>query len=149
VEIPGSPYRIVFSLSEPADGSDPYITGRMVFVFKVLKGKDVVFTGSAPNGGEFSQDGYRVAIPDSRRLVITDFITDYGVLLIWTAALLFIGACCIWLPVRIFSPRREMLFLFGHGNTQAYSRSEGKVRKHAEAFHDALDFIEPRRSAEQ
>jgi hypothetical protein len=147
LEIPGSPYRIDFSMAKPDDGSDPYMSGRITFLFKVLKGKELLFAGAAPAGGEFARDGYRLAIPDCRRMVITDFIQDYGVLLVWTAAVLFIGAVCIWLPVRIFFPRREMVFLLEQEAIHAYSRAEGGGRKHAGTFHESLDLLEARRSA--
>jgi len=142
-EIPGSPYRIIFSLVPPDDGSDPYMTGRMSFLFKLLKGKDVVLTGKAPAGGEFSQEGYSLSFPDARRLVITDFIRDPGVYLIWSSMMLFIVAGCIWAPVKIFSPRREMLFQKGLDGCRAWSRAEGRRRAHAGVFHEALDALEP------
>ena len=141
-ELSGTPYRLTLSLAKPDDGSDPYTTGRLVFNFKLLKGKDVLFAGSAPSGGEFSRDGYVVAFPESRRMVITDFIGDYGVLLIWSAALLFVIAASVWLPVLIFFPRREMLFRFKEGVVRACSRAEGADRRHAGVFHEALDLLE-------
>lgn len=144
-DIPGSPYRIVFSIPEPDVGSDRYIsymTGDVTLQFKVLKGKDVLFSGSAPGGGEFVRDGYRLAFPDIRRLVVTDYIGDYGVLFIWAAFLLFVAAGCIWLPVRAFFPRREMLFRFDRGVTTACSSAEGGARKHAGVFHEMLDMID-------
>lgn len=146
-EIPGSPYRIIISLAEPGDGSDPYMTGHMIFLFNLVKGKDVVLTGRVPSGGEFSQGGYRLSFPDSRRLVITDFIQDSGVLLIWTSAILFIVAGSIWLPVRIFFPRREMLFRLETDGIQACSHAEGRRRMHAGVFHEALDALETARTA--
>ena len=147
LEIPGSPYLIDFSMAKPDDGSDPYMTGRVTFLFKVLKGKEVLFAGSAPTGGEFARDGYRLAIPDCRRMVITDFIQDYGVLLVWTAAILFIVAGCIWLPARSFFPRREMLFTLGGDAIQASTRAEGRKRIHAGVFNETLDLLEARRPA--
>lgn len=99
----------------------------MVFRFKLLKGKDVLLTGSVPGGGEFVRDGYRsLAFPDSRRMVITDFAGDFGVLLIWSAALLFVIAVSVWLPVRIFFPRSEMLFRSERDMVRAWSRAEGE-----------------------
>jgi len=147
-EIPGSPYRIVFSIPEPDAGSDRYIsymTGNVTLQFKLLKGKDVLFTGSAPGGGEFVRDGYRLAFPDIRRLVVTDYIGDYGVLFIWVAAAFFTGACCIWLPVRAFFPRREMLFRCDQGVTTACTFAEGGARKHAGVFHEMLDMVDAQR----
>jgi len=141
-EIPGSPYRIVFSLAPSDDGSDPYETGRMTFLFKLLKGKDVVLTGKAPTGGDFSQGGYGLSFPDSRRLVITDFIHDPGVFLIWVSMMLFVVSVVFWLPIRIFSPRREMLFTRSGGECRAWCRAEGKRRMHTGVFHEALDVLE-------
>jgi hypothetical protein len=146
VEIAGSPYRFTLSMVKPDDGSDPYTTGRMVFLFKLLKGKDVLLTGSVPRGGEFARDGYRLAVPDARRMVLTDFIGDYGVLMIWAAAMLFAIAATVWLPVRLFFPRREMLFTIEGDSSRACSRAEGRDRKHAGVFHEVLDVIEAKRS---
>jgi hypothetical protein len=149
VEIPDTPYRIVLSLAEPDDGSDPYMTGRMVFMFKLLKEKEVLFTGSAPGGGEFVHDGYRLAFPDSRRLVITDFIRDFGVLLIWIAAILLVVAGSIWLTVRVFFPRGEMLFRAEPDVIYTCSHAEGRERRHAGVFHEALDLLGARRPDKQ
>jgi hypothetical protein len=142
--IPGSAYRLVFSLAEANDETDPYTTGRMNFNFKLLKGKDLVLTGSVPSGDVFVRDGYRLAIPDSRRVVITDFIRDYGVLLIWASGILIVAAGCFWLPVRVFFPRSEMLFRSGPDQIQAFSLAEGRRRKHEGIFHEALDLLEMR-----
>jgi hypothetical protein len=147
LEIPGSPYQIILSMVKPDDGSNPYMTGRITLLFKVLKGKEVLFTGSAPAGGEFVREGFRLATPDFRRMVITDFIQDYGVYFIWTAIILFIAAGCLWLPIRIFYPRREMVFMHEHDAVNACSRSEGRRRTHAGIFHESLDLLEARRSA--
>jgi hypothetical protein len=146
--IPGTPYRIVFSIPEPDAGIDRYISymsGNATLQFKLLKGKEVLFNGSAPGGGDFVRDGYRLALSDIRRLVVTDFIGDYGVLSIWAAALFFAVAGCIWLPVRAFFPRREMLFRFEPEVTRACSRAEGDARRHAGVFHEALDLIDARK----
>lgn len=148
VVIPGSPYRIVFSIPEPDAGSDRYIsymTGSVTLQFKLLKGKEVLFTGSAPGGGEFVRDGYRLAFPDIRRLVVTDFIGDYGVLFIFAAALFFVAAGSIWIPIRAFFPRREMLFSYEQDVTRACSRAEGGARIHAGVFHEALDLVDARK----
>ena len=146
VDIPGTSYRIVVSIAEPEGRDEAFMTGRMTFLFKLLKGKGVIFTGSAPLGGEFVRDGYHLAFPDYRRMVFTDFIRDYGVLLVWAAALLFIAAGLFWLPVRLFFPRREMLFLHEEDTVQAYSRAEGGRRRHAGVFQKVLDLLEARRS---
>jgi len=147
--VPDSPYKITLSLAKPRDGSDPYKTGRMDFAFKLLKGSDLLFEGSIPAGGEFVRDGVRLAIPEARRMVITDFVVDYGVLLIWGAGLLFTLAALAWLPVRLFFPRREMLFRGGAGVTLACSYAEGRVRKHAGVFHEVLDCIASGKSGRQ
>jgi hypothetical protein len=151
-EIPGTPYRIVFSIPEPAGGSDRYIsymTGNATLQFKLLKGKEVLFSGSAPGGGEFVRDGYRLAFPDIRRLVVTDYIGDYGVLFIWAAALFLVVSGCIWLPIRVFFPRREMLFRYEHDSTRACSRAEGGARRHTGVFHEMLDLIDAKQKAVQ
>jgi hypothetical protein len=147
--IPGSPYRIVFSIPEPDAGSDRYVSymkGEFTLQFKLLKGKDILFTGSAPGGGEFVRDGYRLAFPEIRRLVVTDFIRDYGFFLIWAAALFFTAAGAIWLPIRTFFPRREMLFMSETDGIRACSRSEGRSRSHAGVFHETLDLVDASKS---
>jgi hypothetical protein len=149
VEIAGSPYRITMNLVKPDDGSDPYSTGQMAFRFKLLKEKNVLFTGIVPTGGKSALNGYRLAIPDARRMVLTDFIGDYGVLMIWTAGILFLVAAAVWLPVRLFLPRCEMLFMLEQETVRACSRAEGRERKHAGVFHEVLDFIESKRTGSQ
>jgi hypothetical protein len=151
VAVPGSPYKIVFSIPEPDAGSDRYLSytsDRKILRFKVLKGEELLFTGSAPGGGEYAQNGYRLALPDIRRLVVTDFISDYGVLFIWATALLFSAAGIAWLPLRLFFPRREMVFSCENTVTKACSRTEGGTRRHAGVFHEALDLIAARKMAE-
>ena len=148
-EISGSPYRITLRLEKPDDGSDPYITGRMSFFFKLMKGTDVLYSGSLARGGEFARNGYRLEFPDCRRMVITDFIGDYGVLLIWAASLLFLVAVSTWMPIRLFCSRREMLFRSEDDMIRACSRSEGGVRRHAGVFHEALDLLETKKNAKQ
>lgn len=149
VAVQGSPYKIVFSIPEPAAGSDryeSYMAGRKTLQFKLLKGQELLFTGSVAGGEEFVRDGYRIALPDIRRMVVTDFIGDYGVLCIWTAALFFLTAGCCWLPLRLFFPRREMVFTTESGVTRAGSRSEGGARRHAGVFHEMLDLIDAQRN---
>lgn len=144
VEIPDSPYRIVVSMAEPESGQDPFVSGHITLLFKLLKGKEALFSGSAPVGGEFARDGYRLAFPDCRRMAVTDFIRDYGVLLVWTAAIFFIVSALIWLPIRFFFPRREMFFVIGEDMIRASSRAEGRERRHAGIFHELLDLLERR-----
>lgn len=148
--IPGSPYRIIFSLPVPDSGSDSYasyVTGKITLLFKLLKGKDVLFTGSMPGGGEFVRDGYRLSVPDIGRLVVTDYISDYGVYFIWTAFLLFAAAVGLWLPIRFIFPRREILFRYEQDIVRACSRAEGRARRHAGVFHEALDLVDGRKPA--
>jgi hypothetical protein len=121
------------------------MTGNVTLQFKLLKGKEALFTGSAPGGWEFVRDGYRLAFPDIRRLVVTDYIGDYGVLFIWGAALFCIAAGCIRLPVRAFFPRREMLFGCSGDVTTACSFAQGGARKHVGVFHEMLDMIDAQR----
>ena len=150
VLIPDSPYRIVFSIPEPPAGTDRYIsfvTAKPTFLFKLLKGQEVVLTGTVAGGGQFERDGYRIALPDVRRMVVTDFIGDYGVLFIWVTFLLFLVAGCLWLPIRFIFPRREMVFVSVSGVIKACSRAEGGARGHAGVFHEALDLIDARKSS--
>lgn len=149
MEIPGSPYRIVLSIAEPGDGTDPFVSGHLIILFKMLKGKEVLFEGSTPAGEEFAHSGYRLTFPEFRRLAVTDFIKDNGVLLIWAASVLLVAAACVWLPLRLFSPRREVLFLDLRPGILACSRAEGEVRKHGGVFHETLDFLETKRPGSQ
>jgi hypothetical protein len=148
IEIPGSPYQIILSMAKPDDGSDPFVTGNITIQFKLLKGKAILFGGAVPTGGEFVRDGYRLSIPESRRMVITDFIQDYGVLLVWAAAMFFICAGFLWLPIRAFFPRREMVFMITQYGVTAYSRAEGGRKNHAGIFNESLDLLEARRPAD-
>jgi hypothetical protein len=90
-----------------------------------------------------------LAFPDIRRLVVTDYIGDYGVLFIWASALFFVVAGCLWLPIRTFFPRRDMLFWYDYDITRACSRAEGGTRTHAGVFHEALDLIDARHRAHE
>jgi hypothetical protein len=73
-------------------------------------------------------------------MVVTDFIQDNGVLFIWTAGILLTAALISWLPVRLFFPRREMLFSrLETGVIRACSRAEGRGRRHGEVFNKTLD----------
>ncbi|MBJ6727289.1 hypothetical protein [Geomesophilobacter sediminis] len=146
-ELSGSPYRITYVVERPEDGSDPYATGKFNLGFKLIKGGDVVLTGRVPGGGEFVRDGYRLAIPDARRMVVTDYVRDYGVILIWWAGFLFLFGILAWLPMRLLAPRREMFFTPDGGSVRGWSRSEGRGRKHAAIFHEILDLIATPRSA--
>lgn len=144
VLITGSPYKVALSLERPQDGSDPYMTGRMSFRFKVMKGPDLVLEGSVPSGEEFAKNGIRFAIADARRMVITDFVVDFGVLLIWMAGGVFCLALLTWLPLRLLFPRREMLFRATAQGITASSHAEGRGRAHTGVFHEALDFLAAR-----
>lgn len=140
--IPGTPYRIVFSLAPSEADSDPFRTGRMTLLFKVLQGEQPVASGELPIGGSFDKDGYRLAFADFRRVVTVDLVRDYGVLCIWSAALLYLAAFLFRLPVRLFYPRREMLFLKSGTVTHAFSLAEGERIRHDGVFHEALDLID-------
>ena len=145
--IPGTAYRIVFSLAEPQGGDDPFSSGRMSLLFKILKGDEPVSSGKIPLGGEFAGNGYRLSFPDFRRMVATDLVRDHGVILIWAGTFIFCLAILVWLPVRLFFPRREMLFVEESGSVHACSRAEGRRGKHGGMFHEALDFLASDRSA--
>jgi len=140
-ELPGG-YRCIVSLVPAEDGSDPYMTGRLTFNFKLFKGSEEKLSGRLPAGGEVAKDGYRIAFPDCRRLVITDFIKDYGVQSIWASCVLFLLAFLVWLPLRLVLPRRELLLAQHGGHLVACSRTEGRERAHAGVFHEVLDIIE-------
>lgn len=141
VEIPGTPYKVFIALVQPPSGEDPYVTGRFVFTFRVARGEERLLEGSAPVGGAFSKNGYTIAFPDARKMVLTDFIRDPGVPLIWLAALLLTASIVIYLPVRLLNPRREMVLVFGEKAVDALARSEGRMRGHVGVFHEILDMV--------
>jgi len=140
-EVEGTPYRLVFSLAQPADGSDPYTTGNFTAQFKLMRGNDLLCAGSAPAGGAFAKDGYWVEIVEVRRVVVTDFISDRGVYLVWLSSLFFVVAALAWLSVRVVSPRREMVFLSQGEGITASLRAEGRGRQTAGLFHELLDAL--------
>lgn len=143
LEIPDTPYRLMLTMEDPGDGSDPFVTGRMVFTFKLLKDKELLFAGKVPGGGTFARDGYRIEFPDFRRMVITDFIQDYGVIFIWSSAILLGISLLFWLPVRLFFPLGEILFIRrGEGVIRACSRTEGRERAHGGVFNEMLDLFD-------
>lgn len=139
--IPGTAYRIVFSMAEPNDGADPFQSGRMELIFRIMQGDKPVATGNLALGGEFSGNGYRLSFPEFRRVVATDLVRDYGVILIWAGALIYCLGLLYWLPVRLFSPRREILLVAGDDFVLACSRAEGRRVRHGGIFHEALDFL--------
>jgi hypothetical protein len=147
IGIPGSSYRFFFSLLAPDDGTDPYVTGRMTFAYRLLNGAQPVASGVISRGGQAEAAGCRLELSDARRMVVTDFIGDNGVFLIWTAGVLYTVALLLWLPLRLFLPRREMLFCRADGALSAFSRAEGRRRAHARVFHEILDVIEARRAS--
>ncbi|WP_224963412.1 hypothetical protein [Geomonas subterranea] len=142
LKVPNSPYRFIFQMAA-GDGPDPYATGQLTLQFRLLKGDTQVFAGSAPTGGEAAGSGYRVALPEFRRVVITDFVRDGGVPLIWSAGILFLLSLCWFVPVRLALPRQEMLFARQDGAVLACSRAEGGRRAHAGRFHEVLDQVQP------
>lgn len=140
--IPGSPYRIFFTMVNPDPANDPLSSGRFILNFRIMEGDAQVASGSLPMGGSWARGNYRLAVPDFRRTVAVDLVRDYGVFLIWGATALLIASLCWWLPVRIFAPRREMHFVELDGVITAYSSAEGAKIRHGGLFHDALDFID-------
>lgn len=140
-EIPASPYSLAISLLPDPGGDDPFISGRMSFAVRILKGDRQLYAGTVPLGGELRGGGCRVTISGFQRYVAVDLVRDPGVALIWTAivAMVFILVC--WLPLRLLLPRREMLFLRRDGTVHAGSSAEGGRSRHAALFHDTLDFL--------
>lgn len=142
LQVPNSPYRFIFQMA-PGEGQDPYATGQLTLQFRLLKGETQVFAGSIPIGGETAGGGYRVALPEFRRVVITDFVQDAGVPLIWSSGILFLLSLCFFVPVRLALPRQEMLFIRQGDAAIAFSRAEGGRRAHAGRFHEVLDQVQP------
>jgi hypothetical protein len=140
-EFTGTPYKVRFSLEPPASGADPFVSGEIVLLYRVVRGETVLFEGRMPVGGSVSRDGVTLAIPEVRRLMVTDFIRDHGFLLIWFALLLMAASLLYWVPVRIFAPRVELLFCRDIGRVHAGFRAEGGSREQAGVFHEALDLL--------
>ncbi len=142
VTIPGTPYKIFIRLAEPpAEGSDPFVTGRMLFQCRLVKGEEQVFAGTVPLGGTLSQKGYALAFPEARRFAATDFIIDYGVWPVWLALLLFSTAALLYPALRLVNPRREILLHMVGAELYGYSLAEGRARRHAGLFHETLDLL--------
>lgn len=146
-EIPGTPYRIAFRMAPGADGRDPFVTGRLALECKLFRGKELLFEGVAPVGGELARDGYRLAFPEFKRMAATDLVRDRGIALISGGGVLLSFSLVLWLPLRLFFPRRELFFLQQGGVLRAASRAEGKRRSHAGEFHEALDLLGGERPA--
>jgi len=140
-EIPASPYRLAISLVPAAEGDDSFISGRMSFAVRILKGDRQLHAGTVPLGGELRGGGCRVVFAGFRRYVATDLVRDHGVLPIWTAIVMVVLSLACWLPLRLLIPRREMLFLHNDGVVHAGSFAGGGRSRHAAVFHDALDFL--------
>ena len=138
-EVPGTPYRLIFSLEDTADGSDPFTTGSFKVQCKLMRGNSLLLQGTAAAGAAVTKDGYRLDILEVRRAVVTDFIDDSGVYLVWLSALLFVLSFVLWLLVRTAAPLREMVFVSEGNEIAASSRAEGRVRQHSELFHELLD----------
>ena len=144
LEIPGSPYRLHFSLAE-TPGTDTYANGKFIFMVRVEKGGAAVADLTVPAGSAAHRDGFIVAVPEVKRMVATDFIRDRGVTLIWLSFVCFTAALLWSLPVRILAPRREILAVAGNDDVRTYSRAEGRGRTHAGVYHGFLDLLEEER----
>lgn len=137
-DIPGTHYRIRFRLLD-GDSGDPFITGRFVFRFRIERDGREVAAGRVPSGGTWAGKGLTLAVPDVKKFVVTDFVRDFGVPLIWGALGLLFLAIVTFPPVRLFLPRREILLVAEKGEVRAFSRAEGKRRSHDGVFHELLD----------
>lgn len=121
---------------------DPFVSGRFDLHVKLQRGGQLVAEGDAPFGGHFAADGFAVSLLDARRYVVTDMVRDYGVPCIWAAFLLVLLAIMVYLPLRCFWPRREMLFAVNpDGAVSACCAAEGRRRGHEALFHDLLDRV--------
>lgn len=148
LEIPGTPYRLVFRLADTPAGIDPYVGGAFTFLVRVEKGGGSVAELTVPAGSAAHRDGFIVAIPEVKRMVATDFIRDNGVILIWCSFICFAAALLWFLPVRLFLPRREILVITGDGMLRTFSRAEGRTRSHAGVYHGLLDGLEEGRGSD-
>lgn len=145
--IPGTDYRIIFSMLTPETGDDPFQSGNVTLLFKIMKKDLPVSSGQLALGSEFKEQGYRLSFLDFRRVAASDLIKDRGVIMIWISLFLLVSGMLCWLPVRLLSPRREMLFFDRSGVILACSRAEGHRTQHAGIFNDALDLLAPGHSS--
>ena len=135
-------YRLRLVIPQRAGMADPFVSGRFDLHVRLLKGGQLVSEGEIPFGGRFESNGLSVELLDARRYVVTDFVRDYGVPCIWMALSAALLAACLYLPLRLIWPRREMRFSAdGEGVVSAWSSSEGCTRRHEALFHDLLDRI--------
>lgn len=141
-ELRGTPYKIHFRLVEP-QGEDPYVTGRFVFHCRVERGGTIVGQGDVPLGGGLSAGGIRLAVPDARKFVFTDFVRDAGVLLIWAAMFLLPMSILLGLAIRLAGTRRELVVIADRDGLRVFSRAEGRQRLHDGVFHETLDLLNP------
>jgi hypothetical protein len=139
VAIEDSPYKLSFRLLPAPGGEDPYITGRFALACRLVSGDRELFDTVLQEGGEVSRNGFTLALPEVRKVAVVDFVHDPGVLFIWGAILMLAVAAVIALVVRIFWPRREVLFIAGEGVTQSFAYAEGRMRGHLGVFHKTLD----------
>lgn len=139
-EFGGTPYRAHFRLVE-SHGEDPYVTGRFVFHCRIERGGSVIAQGEVPLGGVLSAGGVRLAVPEARRFVVTDFVRDSGVLLIWTSMFLLPASALLALAICLVGARRELLVMANHDGQRVFSRSEGRRREHDGVFHETLDLF--------
>jgi hypothetical protein len=140
--IPGTDYRIVFSMARPDKGDDPFRSGRMTLNFRILNGDRQAAAGSVGVGQAFNGNGFRLAFPEFRRVVVTDLVRDHGVIPIWAGVFALGAGLLLWLALRIFSPRREMLFREEAGSVTACSLAEGGRRRHGAIFFELLDLLD-------
>lgn len=140
-EIPATPYRLAVTLLPDPSGGDPFISGRMGFGVKILKGDVQLHSATVPLGGEVRGGGCRVVFAGFRRYVATDVVRDFGFVPIWISLLCYSLAAVCWLPLRLLSPRGEMVFLVDGEVTRAGSYAEGGKIRHGAVFHDALDLL--------
>lgn len=135
-------YRLKLVIPPREGGGDPFVSGRFDLHVRLLKGGQLLSEGDIPFGGRFEANGYSVALLGARRYVVTDFVRDYGVFCIWTAFAALFASMILYLPLRWIWPRRLMLFAAdGEGGVRAWSRSEGRTRRHEALYHDLLDRI--------
>lgn len=136
-------YRAQFVIPQNDGMPDPFVSGRYDLHVKVLKEDLVVAEGDIPFGGRFEANGFSIALLGSARFVVTDFVRDYGVFCIWLASAVALAAFLLYLPLRLFWPRRVMLFAVDAESERiaADCSSEGRRRQHEALFHDLLDKI--------
>ena len=140
VEYPGG-YRLFVSLVSGVSDVDPFIAADGMLNLRLVRDNHVVAESRVAKGSGFAANGHEVRYLGLKRFVVTDLVRDPGVPFVWGAVVAAILSLTLYLPIRLFLPKREVLFVVDGDLVKAYSRAEGRYLRHGALFHDLLDRI--------